>query len=99
MTCQDWHPDCGGGDDSADLTADERAVVLTTRHLLARATEVSDGRTDALIAVVQGFPDRVRVNVSRSALQISAQCSGEYIIAQVPLTPSQLQVATTYTRS
>ena len=54
---------------------------------------VADGDVEALMSILQSHANQVSVMPSRSVLQVSGSCSPEYLVAQVPLTDAQLQVA------
>lgn len=86
------HPPCGGSDDSETATASKYdpklELALETAAVLARKGDV-----EAVRELIKLHRDRAVFNAKRGALQIAAPCARQVIIAHVPLTPAQLQVA------
>ena len=77
--CDYWHPynpSCGG---FASLDAPARAAL----RLAATA-----GHTDAIRQALESYPEAVKLNVVRSALQVYG-CTGD-IIASIPLSSGQI---------
>lgn len=90
LTCQAVHLECGASD--ATATADALVEDMrVTQEVMMGMRNAALGEIDATVRLVSQFEAKVRINRERRLLQLVAPCSERYIIAQVALTPAQLE--------
>lgn len=83
----DYHPECGTDNLDLVMTPTQKLEV----DLLEAALRTSNGSAKELQSFLRRFPERAVLNAERGVLQVVAACSKDRIIAQVPLSESQLR--------
>ena len=85
------HPDCSASENALAITGLD-SVAKQTREILALLPQAMV-ESKSLNRLLRTHPSRVHFNRERKRLQVSAPCSPEMVIAQIPMSESQIRAA------